>query len=576
MQYTRAIAEGFSKQSFGKPASNTGAESTASTNIDDHLNFGDLGNIYDYGGINFLDGHILLLEESGSRWRNKRETKRNLEHQKDKVRGNKTHLNEGKTNVTHTSQPSENEKGKKRNQKPWFPVTYSSSFSPHWIIPRERAESFDLMQEFTFVALWSRNTQCTQCGYIPLDEEIQGSWDKSSEKRKDDDNMQCPGCRAFLSPPKLGFSVMEFEKSSGLVVKSSTRSNPCESVCQKNIVGVEDDLPPQLRGSTPGKDIDRQVVKEESGFVPYLSPSVMRIQLEKLVNEHGEDILEREQLRKRDPSVFYNLWWYCCRFSVPLPLSIEWKNGSILSHNSCAFAAYEKELSLQGCVSAAKTVLSVQSLIRRRRKIESPLHDIIQSFDNKSTISVGNSSTGSGSLVVSTNLLDDDPLLSNISLQAIVEGDWSHNDLAPILVKLFEACEKKDLLPVLDQIIQCNKNRRAKYGSQQRVEVECYHTLLYLTRYQCTSAFHKFFPSTCKICKGYHFWVGTFLVLNALNIVTLNFYLFVFQCPHTAITIFDRMFRDALNASRKQGENTPVHNISDIALGFRSVFGHII
>ena len=55
---------------------------------------------------------------------------------------------------------------------------------------------------------------------------------------------------------------------------------------------------------------------------------------------------------------------------------------------------------------------------------------------------------------------------------------------------------------------------------------------------------------------------------------TLSFYLF--QCPHTVITIFDRMFRDALESLREQGDSTPIHNISDVALGFRSIFGHLI
>jgi len=488
------------------------------------------------------------LEESGLRWKNKRENKKHPEYQSKKDKKDETFI-EKKPNSSQQLE-QEQHQGKKRNQKSWFPVNCSSSFSPHWMIPLQRAETFDLMQEFTFVALWSRNTQCDRCGYIPLDEEIQASWDCSSENVSEEGSMPCPGCRALLLP-KLGFSILKYEKSSGLVV-NDTQSSSDNNPTQKNDSEGNDCLPPQLRGSLPA---DQEAMREEYGLIPYLSPSIMRLAIEQLVSEHGEIILEREQLRHKDPTVFYNLWWYCCRFSLPLPLPIESSSDSaeVLRKNSCAFAAYEKELSLQGCQSAAKTLLSLQSLMRRRRKIESPLHDLIQSFDNNSAISIGNSSTGTGSLVISNCLLDDDPLLSNMSLQTIAEGDWSHDDLASILVKLVEACDKRDFYPVLNRILQCNKDRRAKYGSQLGVEIECYHALLYLTRYQCTSAFHKFFPSTCKVCKGYHFW-----------------------CPHTVITIFDRMFRDALESLREQGDSTPIHNISDVALGFRSIFGHLI
>jgi len=58
---------------------------------------------------------------------------------------------------------------------------------------------------------------------------------------------------------------------------------------------------------------------------------------------------------------------------------------------------------------------------------------------------------------------------------------------------------------------------------------------------------------TSKTCKGYHFW-----------------------CPNAAVSIFDRMFRVALDRVRAQGNITPVHDVSGIALGFRSVFGHMI
>ena len=87
-------------------------------------------------------------------------------------------------------------------------------------------------------------------------------------------------------------------------------------------------------------------------------------------------------------------------------------------------------------------------------------------------------------------------------------------------------------------------------------EMDCYRTILYLARYQCTTAFHAFFPTTIKPCKGYHFWCaqGT-----------------------APMPIFDRAFREAADAYVKRNKIiVPIPEISGVALGFRSVFGHII
>lgn len=88
------------------------------------------------------------------------------------------------------------------------------------------------------------------------------------------------------------------------------------------------------------------------------------------------------------------------------------------------------------------------------------------------------------------------------------------------------------------------------------LELDCYRTILYLVRYQCTTAFHAFFPTTVRACKGAHFWCaqGT-----------------------APLAIFDRAFREAAESYGKQRKLiVPVSVPSAVALGFRSVFGHII
>ena len=86
--------------------------------------------------------------------------------------------------------------------------------------------------------------------------------------------------------------------------------------------------------------------------------------MEKHVEENGEYILERKNLLHLDPTVFYNFWWNCCRFSLPLPLPINIKD---CQYFWCAFAAWDKSVAEEGCQSAMKTVISLQNAIENRQ-----------------------------------------------------------------------------------------------------------------------------------------------------------------------------------------------------------------
>jgi hypothetical protein len=137
--------------------------------------------------------------------------------------------------------------------------------------------------------------------------------------------------------------------------------------------------------------------------------------------------------------------------------------------------------------------------------------------------------------------LGDYPLLAKINLSGYYANVWDHPDLSEILVSLVEACDKRDFRPVMESVLRNGK-------------LECYRTILYLAKYQCTSAFHAFFPATLKPCKGYHFW-----------------------CPIAPVPIFDHLFREAVKRARTSGKSYEVvPEVSDVPLAFRSVFGHLM
>jgi hypothetical protein len=174
----------------------------------------------------------------------------------------------------------------------------------------------------------------------------------------------------------------------------------------------------------------------------------------------------------------------------------------------------DKQVAMRGCYSCAKVLLDTI-----------PSEEVHGPGSEESIESLG-----------------DYPLLSKFNLQGYYSNVWDHPDLSEILVALVQACDKRDFKPVVESVLRRGGN------------IDCYRTILYLARYQCTSAFHAFFPATLKPCKGYHFW-----------------------CPMVPLTIFDRLFREAVKRVRANNVTVaPMHDVAEVPLAFRSVFGHLM
>lgn len=435
-QYTRALAEGYSRT---QSAQERGQEVETGSRIG-RMSVASLS----WRGepetsLTSVDGYLIELESHGRQWRQKSE------------RGEKA------AGDTHSK--------KKRINRPWLPVVFSSSFLPTEnkpISPRQQ-------QDVHLFAIWSRTCTCDSCGYIPLDEEIQAGWNVSAGG-DDPAAVACAKCSAMIVP-MLAYRKYNLEDA----IEAGRKPDSA------NKIGQRSDLPPQLQDS-----ID--VVDESTEYVTYLSPDSMRLNLEQLVEANGEEVLIRDRLLEDHPVLFANLWWYCARFSLPLPLPVVQYQKSDPVH-FCAFAAWEESAALRGCASGAKALLP---------------------FVQKDGVP-GESSSGTGE-VAPVDPFDDVPILSRYNLQGFHSNVWDEPYLSQILVTLVEACDKKDFRPVVEAATRAaTKSDDAK---EQR-EVDIYRTILYLAKYQCTSAFHSFFPATIKACKGYHYWVCWKLTHNA-------------------------------------------------------------
>ena len=140
---------------------------------------------------------------------------------------------------------------------------------------------------------------------------MQAGWDVPNGENDIPGAICCPRCGALLIP-QLGYKEMSVDEA------LSVAENPVK-LLKARLDGTSTDiadfarLPPQIAP---------MVERTDASYVTYVSPASLRSSLERLIDEHGEAVLDRDSLKVLDPELFYNLFWYCARFSLPLPLPI--------------------------------------------------------------------------------------------------------------------------------------------------------------------------------------------------------------------------------------------------------------
>lgn len=404
-QYTKAIAEGYS---------NAGVDEGTKVGMQVVISSGTKRSEPESFALEVLDNNLSILEESGLKWRSggssvPAQSVRPAPHANDASsqaeQSQPMSISPTKTFDTTTTQRS------LKSRRSWSPVCCSSSF----LANSKLENSPSRLDSIRLFAMWSRNSSCKACAYIPLDEEIQSGWDEIQTKHEVIYTVSCPRCGGPISPT-ICYEEMSVDE---LLIESETKTHNNSSSDDLNISRVTQDtdaqgLPPQLESIISKKlALDSTIEQGKSGCVSYLSPQNLRISLEELVLEFGEEILERDRLRMLNPGVFFNLWWYSARFSLPLPLPVtslssDDSNDESVSetglYDCCSFASWDRTLALEACRSAAKALVATQSLTSTPDRL---LHEKL--FDNPNT---------------------DNPLLSFFNLQNYAQGDWDHPDFS--------------------------------------------------------------------------------------------------------------------------------------------------
>ncbi|KAL2295108.1 hypothetical protein Nmel_018259 [Mimus melanotis] len=162
--------------------------------------------------------------------------------------------------------------------------------------------------------LLSSCSRCPGCAGLVFDEELMAGW------TSDDSNLNtsCPFCsRSFV--PFLSIEIRDFRQPPSPPGAGPVPPSPQGPVLSDRRRCLELDETPELCNGCadtppPGR-------WERVAFA-YLSPLVLRKELESLVENEGGELLARPELVDSHPIIYWNLVWYFQRLALPsnLPL----------------------------------------------------------------------------------------------------------------------------------------------------------------------------------------------------------------------------------------------------------------
>ncbi|XP_028836616.1 DENN domain-containing protein 4B isoform X2 [Denticeps clupeoides] len=189
-----------------------------------------------------------------------------------------------------------------------------------------------------FEVLMSSCSLCRSCNSLVYDEEIMAGWSSDDSNL----NTNCPFCGATFVP-LLNAEISDLNASS-LERNNWNTEDDVESALKPP--GGQDCIQPHLHNG-----VSEDSSSETSGYsessnntigsfiggpplvtVAYLSPLVLRKELESLLENEGEMVLSQAQLLDNHSIIFWNLVWYFQRLGLPSKLLQLLHTSQLASH----------------------------------------------------------------------------------------------------------------------------------------------------------------------------------------------------------------------------------------------------
>ncbi|XP_074709192.1 DENN domain-containing protein 4B isoform X2 [Strix uralensis] len=159
--------------------------------------------------------------------------------------------------------------------------------------------------------LLSSCSRCQGCGALVYDEEVMAGW------TSDDSNLNttCPFCaRSFV--PFLSIEIQDFQLPPSAAEDGSLPPPAAQGpvLSDRRRCLALDEAEPELCNGCPDAAVPRR--SERVAFA-YLSPLVLRKELESLVENEGGEFLAQPELVDSHPIIYWNLVWYFQRLGLP-------------------------------------------------------------------------------------------------------------------------------------------------------------------------------------------------------------------------------------------------------------------
>ncbi|KAI3421289.1 hypothetical protein GPALN_014910 [Globodera pallida] len=187
---------------------------------------------------------------------------------------------------------------------------------------RHNADPTIPQEEYLDVLVCS-TSPCSNCDQLIYDDDLTIGW------AVDDANLnaKCPQCQhTFLPSLKVCVQTRkQQERTTGSPEANAmddSMSETLDTPTAKDASGISSSIPPL--------DVEKIV---QSFTVPYISPLVLRRELETLVTSSADGalVLARPGMRIAHPIIFWNLFYYCRRLDLPTHL-LTWVAEAVVIH----------------------------------------------------------------------------------------------------------------------------------------------------------------------------------------------------------------------------------------------------
>lgn len=198
----------------------------------------------------------------------------------------------------------------------------------------------DILMEHEDIAIEIKITTCSRCkvcNSLLYDEEIMERWTHNESNL----NTKCIYCRAKIVP-LMSIEVDDFRFNGEPVVQTGGRQ-ACDEDQQKdgptsdttndlvdldfdavqiNQEPVTNDSQQPLSSNKKKRDSQSGHCYQQNYTVPYLSPIVLRKELESVFESSGDNCPASSRFIDEHPIIFWNLLWYFSRINVPTHLAL--------------------------------------------------------------------------------------------------------------------------------------------------------------------------------------------------------------------------------------------------------------